>query len=258
MAAIKSSQPYPLPIMSIQTGILVPSYRQYTPDFQNCPHGIFKGRRPRMPMSGSRHTDRVNLMQALGQQPSSCHCHHTFSYSGGNNPTADMEFVDGLTHIRTYPHLGAIYQWDHDPNFPNRRRYHAERQEVIFVSAPQGYTDKEIASFEQAQGVVLPAFLRRVYNKGLRLPSLWRDQRGNCYELEDILYLTTPKEEPKTLSAAAVIELWPTLPVAKTSGKAPFFWGEDACGNLFLTCQGNDTVYFYDHEEDTYTPVQQA
>lgn len=258
MKEVRSSQPYQWPILSISTNIVTPAKWMYSPDFQNYSVPFFMGGIAGMPMSGRRSTDRANLRQALGQpQVWFCHCHHTYSYSGGNNPTADMEFVQALTHIRTYPHLGAVFQWNHDPTNPHHR-YYAEQQTVTSISAPQQYADEDIDSFERNQGVILPPFLRRVYQKEQSLSSLWKDDQGNLYELQDILYLTDLTEEPNALSASAVIQLWPSLPVAGTPGKAPLFWGEDACGNLFLTCQGSDTAYFYDHEEDTYTPVRQV
>lgn len=255
MEIVRSWQPYPGNILSLQTDELPPSRWAYSPDFQNCNPPVCIGMAT-LNMTGSRSRDRAALWQNVSQTPDrGYHCHHTYSYSGGNNPTADMELVKAADHIRTYPHRGAVYQWNTDGSKPH---YCAERQSVTSVSVPQTYTAKEIASFEWEQGVTLPSFLQEVYKGEQSLPSLWRDDQGNSYELQDILYLTDLPEKSNALSAAAVMKLWPTLQVEKTPGKGPFFWGEDACGNLFLNCQNDDTVYFYDHEEDTYAPVHKV
>jgi|GEM_PF-4329697 len=253
---LTSALPYLPPIIDIATGL--DDSMAHSPDFSNLTNYSMN-----LTMSGSRSADRRNLLNNYPNAPATGHhCHHTYSYNYANgNASANMQLVAARTHIATYPHPGAVRQWNTSGN--HQHRYRSIMEEA--VTSPVNYSKEELAKFQSAFNTKIPAELADAYLNQSTITSSFRikgsDETVHIAELLALFEIPDQREIP---DVGYVIETLKRNGISiytrndDTNELMPY--ALDDCGNIFYySFDNNDNVHywFYDHEYDEYFEIEQ-
>ena len=231
----------------------------HSPDFSNLTNYSMN-----LTMSGSRSADRRNLLRNFQIPPArGHHCHHTYSYN--YNPTngkasAEMQLVAARTHIATYPHLGAVRQWNTSGN--HQHRYRSIMEEA--VTSPVNYSKEELAKFQSAFNTKIPAELADAYLNQSTITSSFRikgsDETVHIAELLALFEIPDQREIPDVGYVIETLKRNGISIYSRESNNEPITYAEDDCGNIFYySFDNNDNVHywFYDHEYDEYFKIEQ-
>lgn len=202
-------------------------------------------------MTGSRARDRLALAGQIQPPggPRGYDCHHIYDFNMNRaNPRSSAQFVLRRSHIASYNHAGAAYQYGVFFGVPYRGSFEefdkslAAPEEFLSPEAP--YSKDEVERFEKSYRP-LPAWLRQLYLQGSAVPPAYRFGDGRLEYVQSLAPLFAKDAEDcgaDTVFDCAVPEL---EPVRARSGKAvPFAF--DPCGNIFLA--DGDDVFLFDHE----------
>ncbi len=243
---------YPIPMG--ENRCCIDGITVHSPDFSNC---ILSKSSRLLPMSGSGSEDRQALNQAISFDDIWCHCHHTCSYSfDEENQTASavMQFVPARLHIATYPHCGAVRQWNSSGN--HALSYNSVKANQKRVTSMLKYSPEELDVFCKKYNTTIPERLVQVYLNPSCIVDSYRIAEENRYcHIAEFIPLIEILEIKDSLFVGYVIE---ALKANKTviyrekdyEGLIPFAY--DHCGNLFYyRCDNGIARYwYYDHEYD--------
>lgn len=252
---LKSALPYLPPIIDIATGL--GGSMAHSPDFSNLTNYSMS-----LTMSGSRSADRRNLLNNFPNAPATgYHCHHTYSYNYANgNASANMQLVAARTHIATYPHVGAVRQWNISGN--HQHSYRSIMEEA--VTSPVKYSKEDLVKFESKFNTKIPAEIVDVYLKQAPVTSAFHiNGNGETVHIAELLVLFEFPEEKNIPDVGYVIETLKANGISiysRDSNNEPIPYAEDECGNIFYySFDNNDNVHywFYDHEYDEYFEIEQ-
>lgn len=213
-------------------------------------------------MTGSRAHDR----QALGAQilPAGrlrrYDCHHIYDFNmNRQNPLCSAQFVLRRSHIASYNHAGAVYQYSVFFGVPYRSSFEEFDKSLAapdeFLSPEAPYSTAEVERFEKSYRP-LPAWLRQLYLQGSSAPPAYRFGDGRLDYVQSLAPLFAEDAEDcgaDTVFDCAVPGLEPVR--ARSENAVPFAF--DPCGNIFLADGGD--VFLFDHESfscETVTAVE--
>lgn len=255
---LNSKSPYLDPIINIITGL--DGKFVYSPDFNTKPTD-----QARLAMSGKRSEDRNNLLEILSkttQEANKCHCHHTYSYSYDSQTgvaTADMQLVPAKIHIKTYPHAGAVRQWNSSGN--HSEKYREIRNTNTVVTSLVKYSESEIEEFENEMGVQLPEELKCAYLNQTPVQDVFHvndeSNSDEIYCVSELLLLHNDSMYENVPTVKFVIDVLKENGISIYRSNFPYEpipYATDPCGNVFYTYSYNNTDYYfiYDHEYDEY------
>lgn len=252
---LTSALPYLPPIIDIATGL--GGSMAHSPDFSNLTNYSMN-----LTMSGSRSVDRRNLLNNFPNAPATGHhCHHTYSYNYANgNASANMQLVAARTHIATYPHPGAVRQWNTSGNHQHRYRSIMEEAVTSLVK----YSKEDLVKFESKFNTKIPAEIVDVYLKQAPITSAFRiNGNGETVHIAELLVLFEFPKEKNIPDVGYVIETLKANGISiysRDSNNEPIPYAVDDCGNIFYySFDNNDNVHywFYDHEYDEYFEIEQ-
>ena len=266
------SQAYPYPPFH---DILTGSDRQWahspvflqdpTTTINNSPtaNGFFCTQAILIPMTGSRRTDRINVINQFGgnlQAWGAFDLHHTYTFHMIENiPHCYAQMVLRTDHNWSKPHLGAVSQYAHYYN----TRYRAIRNEEMCLEdnfnddlelsvCPEKLSESDLEQFEEKHGVEIPEWLRKVYRDNEEFPK--------CFSLNneyiEVVQAYAPLLAKNVYDCS--VEFLLTLPyfcekLAELGSKA-FPFAFDPCGNVYIAA-GKD-VWFLDDECDELIPAK--
>lgn len=204
-------------------------------------------------MTGTRRMDRQNSGATNG-----IHCHHVYDYD--YNGACTVQNVPAKLHIATYPHRGAVYQWNqHNPNNKYRAILGDNKIEQYRICCEYHYTQDDIEKFEKnIARVHLPQILKDIYINRREIEAIYTTvNQQDIVEVEYVMPLFA-----KDINSLGADFIWGKIPFKSTTFdngsnkkasymKNYFCCAEDGCGNfLFLDISAPDEYYFYDHEND--------
>ncbi len=254
---LTSLLPYLPPIVSIPTGLS--GKMAFSPDFSGVTAYSLN-----LTMSGYRSADRQNLLNNFPNAPAiGRHCHHTYSYNynpANGNASADMQLIPARQHIATYPHSGAVRQWNTSGH--HARRYLSVREGA--VTSPVKYNKEDLAKFKSTLNTKIPEELTDAYLNLSPIKSSFRikssDETVHIAELLALFEIPGKKDIP---DVGYVIEILKRNGISiysrddDTNELMPY--GVDDCGNIFYySFDEEDSLHrwFYDHEYDEYFEIE--
>ncbi len=253
-----TAYPYQPNVIDKPTGLVYPF--DHSPDFLHITRYSAN-----MGMSGSRATDRsallafYNILSAPGY-----HCHHTFSYTYDaitRKAKADMQLVSAYDHMLTYPHPGAVRQWNYSGNHDHCYRSVMENKEA--VTSYIKYSSEELDKFGIAHKTRIPDELTGAYLNQAPVKTEFRKKDGNeIFSISELLMLYECVEYKDVLHIDYVIDILKKnkISVYTTENNDNLIpYATDECGNVFYYSfdDKNDIHYwFYDHECDEHFEVE--
>lgn len=213
-------------------------------------------------MTGSRAQDRRELAALIlpPGQLGGYDCHHIYDFNGNQkNPQCSAQFVLRRSHVASYNHAGAVYQYSVFFGRPYRSSFEEFDKSLAapdeFLSPAVPCLSDEVERFEQRYRP-LPGWLRQLYLQGLTVAPAYRFEDGRLEYVQSLAPLFAGSVQEcgvDTVFECGVLNLEPVRDWSQNA--VPFAF--DPCGNIFLT-DGEDT-FFFDHETfscDAVTAVE--
>lgn len=243
---IKYARPYPLPVVSIDTGRS--GKWKYSPNFINLTPPAAS-----VILTGKRREDYViaEKQTRVVHKPGATVWHHVYDYSLGTG-ACTMQLVRTNVHQETIPHAGGCVMYAEHHGTPYRISHNSsisEAQEYNTNPLSFSYDKGEIQEFSGNTGIRIAEAVQMLYSKDYEFSRHGLEklaERDMC--IDAVLPLTAEESE------TSVESIYSLMGKLRTPHEELTPIALDAYGNIFLS-DGFGNLFFYDHETDDCFPT---